>query len=275
MEDEIDLRDIFGVLWKRRLLILGTFIIAVLLAGVISFAMPPVYKVSSIIVVGIFDDPTYASQASMKNVMLSDEFLLEIFEVISPNGTSGDFRTFKDDVKVEPVEDSDRLVEISIETKKKKEGLKAVETMIERYSMLSQDSYNKQEKILESQLADAEQRLDVINMEINQTREAMQGMEETSGSSTAVLAEMRFSRTLDILNGKESQRSELMDRRMELQNQLLLIRNLEIVQPAREPISPIWPRKALIIAIAGMLGLMAGVLAAFLREGLGGRPAER
>jgi len=56
---------------------------------------------------------------------------------------------------------------------------------------------------------------------------------------------------------------------------LLLIRNLEIVQPAREPISPIWPRKALIIAIAGMLGLMAGVLAAFLREGLGGRPAER
>ncbi len=52
MEDEIDLRDIFGVLWKRRLLIVGTFIIAVLLAGVISFAVPPVYKVSSIIAIG-------------------------------------------------------------------------------------------------------------------------------------------------------------------------------------------------------------------------------
>ena len=57
MEDEIDLRDIFGVLWKRRLLILGTFIVAVLLAGVISFAMPPVYKVSSIVAVGLYDDP--------------------------------------------------------------------------------------------------------------------------------------------------------------------------------------------------------------------------
>ncbi len=268
MEDEIDLRDIFGVLWKRRLLILGTFIIAVLLAGVISFAMPPVYKVSSIIAVGFYDDPAYTSQASMKNVMLSDEFLLEVFEVISPNGTSGDFRTFKDDVKVEPVKDSDRLVEISIETKKRKEGLKAVETMIERYSALSENSYNKQKKILEDQLANTEQRIEVVNLEINQTREALQDMEETSGSSTAVQAEMRFSRTLDILNGKESQRSALMDRRMELDKQLLLIRNLEIVQPAREPISPIWPRKALIVGIAGILGLMLGVMAAFLREGL-------
>lgn len=268
MEDEIDLRDIFGVLWKRRLLIVGTFIIAVLLAGVISFAMPPVYKVSSIIVVGLYDDPAYTSQASMKNVMLSDEFLLEVFEVVKPNGTSSDFRTFKDGVKVEPVKDSDKLVEISIETKKKKEGLKAVETMIESYFVLSQNSYNKQKKILEDQLANTDQRIEVINLEINQTREALQEMEETSGSSTAVQAEMRFSRTLDILNGKESQRSALMDRRMELDKQLLLIRNLEIVQPAREPISPIWPRKALIVGIAGILGLMVGVLAAFLREGL-------
>jgi len=271
MEDEIDLRDIFGVLWKRRLLILGTFIIAVLLAGVISFAMPPVYKVSSIIAVGLYDDPAYTSQASMKNVMLSDEFLLDVFEVISPNGNSSDFRTFKDSVEVEPV--SDRLVEISIETKKRKEGLKAVETMIELYSVLSQNSYNKQKKILEDQLANTEQRLEVIDMEINQTREALQEVEETSGSS-AVQAEMRFSRTLDILNGKESQRSALMDRRMELDKQLLLIRNLEIVQPAREPISPVWPRKAMIIAIAGMVGLMAGLLGAFLREGLA-RPAEQ
>ena len=268
MEDEIDLRDIFGVLWKRRLLIVGTFIIAVLLAGVISFAVPPVYKVSSIIAIGYFDDPAYTSQASMKNVMLNDEFLLEVFEAISPNGTSSDFRTFKDDVEVEPVKDSDRLVEISIETKKRKEGLKAVETMIERYSRLSQNSYNKQKKILEDQLADTVQRIEVVNLEINQTREALQDMEETSGSSAAVQAEMRFSRTLDILNGKESQRSALMDRRMELDKQLLLIRNLEIVQPAREPISPIWPRKALIVAIAGVIGLMAGVMAAFLREGL-------
>jgi uncharacterized protein involved in exopolysaccharide biosynthesis len=274
MVDEIDLRDIFRVLSKRRLMIMGVFVCSILVAGVISFAVPPVYKVSSIIAIGYFDDPAYTSQASMKNVMISDEFLLEVFEAISPNGSSGDFRDFKENVEVEPVKDSDRLIEISIETEKRKEGLNAVEIMIERYSELSENSYNKQKKILEDQMANTEQRLEVIDMEINQTRETLKEIEERSGSS-AVQAEMRFSRTLDILNGKESQRSALLDRRMELQKQLLLIRNLEVIQPPREPISPVWPRKALIIAIAGMLGLMGGVLAAFLQEGLGGRPAEQ
>ena len=92
MVDEIDLRDIVRVLSKRRLMIIGVFVFSILVAGVISFAVPPVYKVSSIIAIGYFDDPAYTSQASMKNVMISDEFLLEVFEAISPNGSSGDFR---------------------------------------------------------------------------------------------------------------------------------------------------------------------------------------
>ncbi|MDD1760415.1 MAG: Wzz/FepE/Etk N-terminal domain-containing protein, partial [Methanothrix sp.] len=263
MEDEIDLRDIFRVLWKRRLLIMGVFVFAVLAAGVISFAMPPVYKVSSIIAVGNFEDPVYASQASMKSLMLSDEFLLDVFEEISPNGTEGEFVAFKGSIKVELVKDSDRLIEISVETEKKQEGLVAVETMIDHYSALSENSYNKQKKVLSDQLSVNQQRLDIINRETNQTQEALQDLQDSSGSSV-VQAEMRFSRTLDILNVKETQRSALIDKQMDLEKQMALITNMEVVQPAREPVSPIGPRKALIVAIAGMLGLMIGVFAAFL-----------
>jgi len=272
MEDEIDLRDIFRVLWKRRLLIIGVFMVAVLVAGVISFAMPSVYKVSTIIAVCNFEDPIYSSQASAKSIMLSDEFLLEVFEQISPNAPGGEFRTFKDSVKVVPVKGNDKLIGISVETPKRQEGLKAVEKMVRLYAIRSEDSYNKQKKILSDQLAVTQERLDVIDMEINQTREALQGIQDSSGSS-AVQGEMRFSRTLDRLNGMETQRSALIDRSLDLQKQLVLIRNLEVVQPVREPVSPIWPRKALIVAIAGMLGLMVGIFAAFLREGLG-RPAK-
>lgn len=272
MEDEIDLRDIFGVLWKRRLLIIGVFVAAVLVAGVISFAMPSVYKISSIITGGNFDDPVYTSQASIKNIILSDEFALEVFEQISPNATGSEFRAFKDSIKVEPVKDNDKLVEISVETKNKQEGLMAVEKMIQLYANRSEDSYNRQKKILSDQLVVTLERLDVIDLEINQTQEALQGIQETTGSS-AVQGEMQFSRTLDRLNSMQTQRSALIDRRLELQKQLVLIRNLKVVQPAREPVSPIWPRKALIVAVAGMLGLMIGIFAAFLREGLG-RPVE-
>jgi len=268
MEDEIDLRDIFRVLWKRRLLIIGVFVVAVLVAGVISFAMPPVYRVSSIIAIGNFDDPVYTSQDSVKGIMLSDEFLLEVFEQLRPNATGSEFSAFKESVKVYPV--GDRLFKISVETPKKQEGLKAVEKIVWLYANRSEDSYNKQKKILTDQLADTQERLDVIYMEINRTSEALQDLQDSSGSS-AVQDEMRFLRTLDLLNGKETQRTALMDRRLELQKQLVLIRPQTVIQPAREPVSPIGPRKILIVAIAGMLGLMVGIFAAFLREGLRGQ----
>jgi uncharacterized protein involved in exopolysaccharide biosynthesis len=266
MDDEIDLRDIFRVLWKRRQLIIGVFVAAVLVAGMISFAMPSVYKISSIITGGNFDDPVYTSQATMKNVMLSDEFALEVFEQISPNATGSEFQTFKDSLKVEPV-NSDRLIEISVETKNKQEGLKAIEKMIQLYANRSEDSYNRQKKILSDQLAVTVQRLDIIDLEINQTSQALQGIQESIGSS-AVQGEMQFSRTLDRLNGMQTQRSALIDRRLELQKQLELIRNLEVVQPAREPVNPIGPRRIMIVAIGGMLGMMIGIFAAFLREAL-------
>jgi uncharacterized protein involved in exopolysaccharide biosynthesis len=267
MDDEIDLRDIFRVLWKRRLLVIGVFLVAALVAGAISFSMSPVYKVSSIIAVGNFEDPVYTTQASAKSIMLSDEFLQEVFEQVRPNATD-EFRTFKESVKVEPVKDSDRLIEISIETPEKQEGKKAVENIIWLYANRSADSYNKHRKILTDQLAVTQERLKGIDMQINQTSGALQDIQDSS-SSSEVQAEMRFSRTLDRLNGIENQRSALIDKSLDLQKQLELIRNLEVVQPAREPVSPIGPRKALIVAIAGMLGLMAGIFAAFLREGLG------
>jgi uncharacterized protein involved in exopolysaccharide biosynthesis len=71
----------------------------------------------------------------------------------------------------------------------------------------------------------------------------------------------------------ESRRSALLDRVLDLQKQLELLKHLEVISPPGEPVSPIWPRKTLIVGIGGMLGLMVGILAAFLREELG-RPAE-
>lgn len=293
MDDEIDLRDIFRVLWKRRLLIIGVFVVAVLVAGVISFAMPPVYRVSAIIAMGNFEDPVYTSQdsaksimlsdeflqdpvytsqTSAKSIMLSDEFLQEVFAQLDSNATGSGPRVSIESVKVEPVKDSHRLIEISVETPEKQEGKEAVEKIIELYAKRSEDSYNKHKKILSDQLAVIQGRLDVMDMEINQTLETLRDIQDSSGSS-AVQAEMRFSHTMDLLGGMGTQRSALIDRSLHLQKQLVLIRNLEVVQPANEPVSPIGPRKTLNMAIGGMLGLMVGILAAFLREGLG-RPAE-
>lgn len=269
MEDEIDLRDIFRILWKRRHLIISVFMIAVLMAGVISFTMPSIYRVSSIVAMGNFEDPVYTTQASAKGIMLSDQFLMDVLQQL-PNSTMSDFRKFKGSIKVESVKESDRLIEISVETPDKREGKIAVEKMVLRYSNISADSFNRYKKALSDHLAANQNRLDILDMDINITRKELQHAEGGSDSS-ALQAEISFSRAMDRVNSMEAQRSALMDRSLDLQKQLDLLRHLEVISPAEEPVSPIGPRRVLMVAIAGMLGLMVAIFAAFLLEGLGSR----
>jgi len=95
----------------------------------------------------------------------------------------------------------------------------------------------------------------------------MEIIEYGSGTPTMDI-ELRISRTLDYLQSGESRRSTLLDRELELEKQLTLLRHLEVIQETREPVAPIESKKVVIVAVAGMLGLMVGVLAVFLREGL-------
>ena len=52
-EDEIDLADYLRIIWKRKRLIIFGTLICVFVAGIVSFLMPKIYEVSSVIEPGI------------------------------------------------------------------------------------------------------------------------------------------------------------------------------------------------------------------------------
>ncbi|MCD6221259.1 hypothetical protein J7K25_03775 [bacterium] len=52
-EDEIDLADYLRIIWKWRKLIISGTLICVFITGIISFLMPKIYEVSSVIEPGI------------------------------------------------------------------------------------------------------------------------------------------------------------------------------------------------------------------------------
>lgn len=145
-----------------------------------------------------------------------------------------------------------------------------METIVLLYANRSNESYNEQRNALSRQLKATEERLNTMNMQINLTMDALMKIEGSSSSSD-VQSEMRFSRTLDRLSSMETQRLAMIESSQDLQKQLDLLKPLVVVQPAKEPVSPIGPRKASILAIAGALGLVLGIFAAILREGLAGR----
>lgn len=96
MEDEIYLSDIFRVLWKSRLMIIGIFAIFVLVAGVVSFAMmSPSYRSSTIVALGNFGDPIYTNQDSAMAIMQSDEFILDVIDRLDFEVPPEEFRALK------------------------------------------------------------------------------------------------------------------------------------------------------------------------------------
>jgi len=77
---------------------------------------------------------------------------------------------------------------------------------------------------------------------------------------------------LEYLQSAESQRLSLLNRQMDLQKQLELMKSVEVVEAPVVSTEPVKPRRLMIVSVAGMLGLMVGIFAAFLKEGLE-RPA--
>ena len=269
MEDEIYLSDIFRVLWKNRYMIIGIFAIFVLVAGVVSFAvMSPSYRSSAIVALGNYGDPIYTSQDSAMAIMESDEYMLDVIDELDFEVPPGEFRALKGGIEIEPVEGSSSLLMISAVRKEKQEGKEIVDTMIRLFGERSENSYNRQQKILSDSLASTEMRLETTELDLGQTREVLMEIIEYGSGTPTMDIELRISRTLDYLQSGESRRSTLLDRELELEKQLTLLRHLEVVQETREPVAPIESKRVVIVAVAGMLGLMVGILAAFVREGL-------
>lgn len=268
MDDEIDLRDIFLVLWKNRLLIVAVFLIAVVAAGAISLMMPSVYRASCIVALGNFGDPVYTTQASASEIMLSDAFLANLSANLNLSLSPEQLDALRESISVEPVKGSDRLLKISVERGDPAEGKRLLEGMALLFGSRSNQSYSEQRSLLMEQLAATNQLLDSVEASINLTHQAMAEIESATGVSPLEKS-LLLSYKLDYLQNAESQRLSLMDRSMNLQKQLRLMKSIEIVEAPVEPTEPVKPRRGLIVIVAGMLGLMLGVFGAFLREALG------
>jgi len=268
MEKEIYISDIFRILWKERYLIICIFMIALLAACVVSFViMSPTYKASCIVALGNYGDPIYTSQDLAASIMLSDEYLLDVIEQLSFEVPQDEFRAFQKGIDIAPVGGSSNLLYISAERENGRECMEIVATIVGLFVERSEDSYNKYTKILYDDLASTQERLNFVERDLSQTHEALVELSNAPGDPMSE-NELRVSRTLDLLNSQESRRSSLLDHELALQTQLTLLRHQEVIQEAREPVAPIESKRLLIVAIAGMLGLMIGILVAFLREGL-------
>lgn len=278
MEDEIDLRDAFHlvrrvlgnglhVVWKSRRLIISIFMIAVLVAGLISFAMTPVYRASCVISLGNYGDPINTNGAMAKELMLSDEYLFEVIDRLHLDVPPEKFAGFKEGIWITK-NITGNIFEISIETPDKQNATAIITQIVSTFDNRSEESYVKYNKSLSDKLAITQGNLDVLDKDINQTRDVLRNIDKMPGITQEEL-ELSHSRTLENLQNAESKRASFLDQYIELKRQSDFTENVRVLTLSEEPTLPVSSHKIRIVAIAGILGLLIGLIAAFRREGLG------
>jgi uncharacterized protein involved in exopolysaccharide biosynthesis len=269
MESEIDLHDIFRVLWKDRLLIGGIFCIAVVVVGAISFALPSAYRASCLIALGNFGDPIFTTESLTERILLSDELLAEVISELNLDIPPEDFNRFKESIRIKRV--ADNVLEISIETEDRMNASKIISNMVLLFVNSSEASYNKYKNSLTEKLTVTQKSLTALDDDISITREVLKNIDALSGITQEQL-ELSHSRTMEYLQNEEARRASLLEQYLNFKGQLDFLENMKVIVVSEEPLRPVKPQKVLIIGLGGMLGLIVGIFAAFLRRGR--RPPE-
>lgn len=143
-DDEIELRDLIRPLWRRRWLITAIFVAAVVTAAVLSYLMAPVYQMHTLVSLGRFDTPIYASPGPAREIILSDDFIREVVDDLKLDIPRERYRAFKETIKVEAVKDTNML-KISVETTDRAEGKAILEQVFQNFYARSMPKFTKHE----------------------------------------------------------------------------------------------------------------------------------
>ncbi|HHW41623.1 MAG TPA: hypothetical protein GXX19_10850 [Syntrophomonadaceae bacterium] len=263
-EEEIDLRDLLLVLWRYRKMILGIFLAAVIAAAVLSFVLPPVYQVKAVISLGNISGntgqpTTVISPAVAKEMLQSGDLFREAVESAGLDLSDPLIRSCKEGLKAEPVKDTN-LIQVTMETRDPAKGREILDKMVAIFARKGGEGFNKQRELTESELKRVKADLADVDKNISSTKDALTAL---AGTANGLTVEMQRARLLDALSRFQDQREKLLDKKLSLEQSLNSSQGIEVIEKPAIPTVPVRPRKKLNIAVAGVLGLMVGVFAAF------------
>lgn len=262
--DEIDLRDIIIVIWRRRKTILSIFLVTVIAATAFAFLQKPEYKMSSTISLGNYNSNIYRNPAGAKEVLLSDNVLMEVIKQLNLDVKPTEYRDFKKQISVDVVKDTS-FVQISVQETDRELGKKIIEEMIAIYTELSLKDYSNHEKLITQQLATVNKQIKEKEEELSLAKQFITTLEKDPGIDETK-KEIRTNEVYNYLREIDNQRITLLDRYLSLQKEKDALEHVKVINPVRIPQYPVAPQKKLIVAIAMVLGLMMGLFIAFIQD---------
>lgn len=269
-EEEIDLREIFAILWKWKWTILGVTMAFMIIAFIVSkFFMDPVYEARTVVAPANINalngsSLTYVVDAEIRSMLklpqvsisnfgallVSDHVIIRSRQTLNLDQS---LRKIRERVKIE-YDSSTNTTEIVVSGNDPQESSDLANELVNQtitYAReLNQEYLNNMIATLEFQLEQAETKL----------AEAVNDSYASAGDNARREREIkRLEQMVDLLSGK------LMEVEL-LQSSLGNQQEIIVLSPATPPIEPVAPRVMLNTAVAAVLGFMLVIFAVFLME---------
>jgi len=136
-DDNVELIDYLRVLWKYRFWIIGTTILSALVALIISFILPPVWEVSTVVEPGRFGSDVFGAGTNLPTGKI---YLVDTAENVKAKILQGSYDTqvralsgWPSDKEIKwyvGIETGASAVRASLEVEDKEQGIKALEVLI-------------------------------------------------------------------------------------------------------------------------------------------------
>ncbi|OQB14686.1 MAG: LPS O-antigen length regulator [Candidatus Omnitrophica bacterium ADurb.Bin205] len=259
-EDEIDLREYIKVIIKRKKLILGIFIFAILASVIYSLLLPKIYETTSIIQLGSISEPLINKEEAQQIILNHSNLQSAIKEL----GLDIQSESLKKSIKFNVIQGTN-LLSIKITSSNIDAALRLHDVIIKPLIAQGQEMYLKRVSLINARLKELNGEISSLEEDISRVQSLITGMPKINNISQQDIS-VRIILLQNSLSNYESNLNALRNQRGELELSLANAREFKVFSQPFRPENPIAPKKTQIIILAGLAGLMLGVFLAFLKE---------
>lgn len=245
--ETVELIDYIRVIFKRKRLIITGFIIAVVVAAVVSFLLPPVYQSLAVLEIGRIDENLISSVESTSEMLKAPSIQRGMVEKLNIKPEASEL-TGKIDIRGKG---KSNLVIVTARANKPQIAKEIANYLAKTALLRDKEKYLEVKNVVESYVGKLEKA-------IAKTERKIQGKEERisqiDASSEAGVRELRVH--LEAISSLEERIDDLQGKVEESRFKIsTTMRPTRIIRPARESEYPIAPRKKVNVVIAGLLAL--------------------
>ena len=275
-DDEISLREIWQVLVRYKWLVLGMPAIAVAVALVVSFLLKPVWEATAVVQVGQVGQVGQAGQLIEPVARVVERLKVRSFgdAVLAGLGVPRDEKNplahlFRHSLQVKPLPAAD-LIEVRVRGYSRQEASQWADAIFEKLHKIHAELAAPTIQRLKQQMAE-------VTQQITQTQTARDALFDVTtrlkrhGGPDAFMEQIVLANTL-VMRDAELRALEQTKRVVEEQLSPVRTYPTSLMGEVYVANDPVAPKKGLIVALAGVLGLVLGVFAAFVLGALGKDP---